>query len=369
MHFVNVGLSVGWQYLIIRLPHTEIGFINCRIINMAKTIKLRFVDFWECFNEQNNAFLDALKGHFDVVLCDDPDYIIYSVFGKNHLMYDCIRIFFTGECMTPDFNECDYAIGFDHLQFGDRYARVPLYSTLRYKSSYDSLASRKIMTKEDISGRGFCSFVVSNGNAPAKRDEFFNQLSQYKHVASGGRHLNNVGGPVADKNAFVSQFKFNIAFENSSHDGYVTEKIVDAFVAGVVPIYYGDPRVVEDFNPKAFINVLDYPSFEAAIERVKEIDADDDQYLQMLNEPCVQPNADVTSLDDFLLPIFQRPLSEAKRRSHSQFAITSEETQLDDMYIKSQKIYMRCKKYVIRRDKLRRMLTKFLPSKLARYIS
>lgn len=330
---------------------------------MARTIKLKFVDFWGHFDERDNGFLDVLRESFNVVLSDDPDYIIYSVFGKKHLEYDCIRIFFTGECMTPDFNECDYAMGFDHLRFGDRYARVPLYSCLRNTSTFRGLASRKVYSKDDISGRGFCGFVVSNSLAPAKREEFFHQLSQYKQVASGGRFLNNVGGPVSDKNAFVSQYKFNIAFENSSHEGYVTEKIVDAFAAGVVPIYYGDPRIVEDFNPKSFINVHEYPSFAAAIERVKEIDADDELYLQMLNEPCVLPDADVTELKDFLLPIFERPLSEAKRRSHSQFTINSEQEQLDEMYIRSQKIYRYCKKYILRRDELRRMLTKFLPSK------
>lgn len=285
---------------------------------MKPTIKLKFVDFFSGFNKHDNEFLDVLKERYEVVQCDDPDYIIYSGFGYEHLHYDCIRIFFTGECQTPDFNECDYAIGFDRLQFGDRYARIPLYNIFQYKSEYKSLLNRKPFTKEDVAGRGFCSFVVSNCFAQDKRAIFFEQLSQYKKVASGGRYKNNIGGSVKDKKAFLVQYKFNIAFENCSHDGYATEKIMEAFAAGVVPIYYGDPRIAEDFNPKAFVNAHDFPSFEAMIERIKEIDADDEMYLQMLNEPIIQPDADVTELKDFLLPIFERPLSEAKRRSHSQ---------------------------------------------------
>lgn len=62
-----------------------------------------------------------LKERFEVVQCEDPDYIIYSGFGYEHLHYDCIRIFFTGECQTPDFNECDYAIGVDKYEdYGSR---------------------------------------------------------------------------------------------------------------------------------------------------------------------------------------------------------------------------------------------------------
>lgn len=76
-----------------------------------KRIKIKFVDFYGNFNKQDNEFLDVLNERYEVVQCDEPDYIIYSGFGYEHLHYDCIRIFFTGECQTPDFNECDYAIG------------------------------------------------------------------------------------------------------------------------------------------------------------------------------------------------------------------------------------------------------------------
>lgn len=310
---------------------------------MKPTIKLKFVDFYSGFNKQDNEFLDVLKERYKVVQCDDPDYIIYSGFGYEHLHYDCIRIFFTGECQTPDFNECDYAIGFDRLQFGDRYARIPLYNIFQYKSEYKSLLNRKPFTKEDIVGRDFCSFVVSNCFAQDKRAIFFDQLSQYKKVASGGRYKNNIGGSVRDKKAFLGQYKFNIAFENCSHDGYATEKIMEAFAAGVVPIYYGDPRIAEDFNPKAFVNAHDFPSFEAMIERIKEIDADDELYLKMLNEPIIQPDADVAELKDFLLPIFERPLSEAKRRSHSQPAKGMEAMKLRHEFYET-KIYKYYKK-------------------------
>lgn len=283
-----------------------------------RKMKVKFIDFFDDFNKTDNEFLDVLKSRYDVEICDEPDYVIYSGFGYDHLKYDCIRIFFTGECQTPDFNECDYAIGFDRLKFGDRYARIPLYNMMQYKPEYKGLLNRKFITFDDIKGRDFCSFVVSNCFANDARAIFYEQLSQYKHVASGGRYKNNIGGSVKDKKAFLSEHKFNIAFENCSHDGYATEKIMEAFAAGVVPIYYGDPRITEDFNPKAFVNAHDYPSFEEMIERIKEIDADNELYLTMLNEPIIQSDADVTELSDFLYKIFDQPLVEAKRRSRSQ---------------------------------------------------
>ena len=89
--------------------------------------------FIEYFCDEKGVFTKKIVGDdYDTTInSEDPDYIIYSGFGNDHLKYDCIRIFFTGECITPDFNECDYAIGFDRLTFGDRYARIPLYNILQ----------------------------------------------------------------------------------------------------------------------------------------------------------------------------------------------------------------------------------------------
>ena len=50
--------------------------------------------------------------------------------------------------------------------------------------------------------------------------------------------MNNIGGAVSDKFAFQQKHKFSIAFENTSYCGYCTEKIVEAFVAGTIPIYW-----------------------------------------------------------------------------------------------------------------------------------
>ena len=36
----------------------------------------------------------------------------------------------------------------------------------------------------------------NNINSDPVRDLFFRQLSKYRKVDSGGRHLNNIGGPV-----------------------------------------------------------------------------------------------------------------------------------------------------------------------------
>lgn len=291
---------------------------------MKRTIKIKLVGFTSKIQEQ--YFRQVISERYCLdESSPNPDYVIYWVYDYEHLNYDCIRIQYTSECYTPDFNDCDYAIGFDRLDFGDRYCRIPLYDLFQYRENYRSLKDRRLFTKEDVQKKeGFCNFVVSNCFAKDVREQIFDKLSEYKRVDSGGRFRNNIGGAVKDKIAFQKKYKFSIACENCSYDGYATEKIMEAFFAGTVPIYYGDPNIAKDFNPKAFVNVHDYNTLDDVLKRVIEIDNNDELYLSMLNEPIITPGALIGDLPAFLYEIFDRPVEKARRRSGSQTAIAYE---------------------------------------------
>lgn len=69
----------------------------------------------------------------------------------------------------------------------------------------------------------------------------------------GGRYRNNIGGRVKDKIKFLSSYKFSLAMENSNGDGYLSEKILQSYISGTIPIYYGDYLIDEYINPKTYI--------------------------------------------------------------------------------------------------------------------
>ena len=287
-----------------------------------KKIKLKFVDF----NEGATAvrvFLQHLQERYEVEISDEPEWLIYSVFGNEHLDYNnCVKIFFTGENQTPDFNLCDYAIGFDYIDFGDRYMRFPLWAL--YLNEIEAMLAKhhnvSLSDKTD-----FCSFVVSNPHGNEARAQFMDKLSEYKQVHSGGRWRNNVGGPVVDKLAFQKKHKFSMAFENACHPGYTTEKLMQSFAAQTVPIYWGDPRIAETFNQEAFINCNDYPDWESVIERVKEIDQNDALWQKMVETPALKDPQIVERTTqeaiDFLYHIFDQTPAEAKRFSRDYWTL------------------------------------------------
>lgn len=280
---------------------------------MKRTIKIKFVDFWGDFNVKDNFITRTLSQKYNVELSDNPDYLFFGTFGNRHLDYSCVKIMFIGENIAPDFNLCDYALGFDFIQFDDRYMRLPLYCT------YDSFTAIKdgiYLPEEALLDRKFCCMVVSNNrHSSPHRERFFRLLSEYKQVDSGGRMWNNVGGPVADKLQFVSQYKFNIAFENSCVRGYTTEKIMEPMTVNTLPIYWGNPLVCRDFNAASFVNVGDFASMEDAVQHIVDLDNDDTKYLQMLRVPkIIEPKIKEwqENLLAFLSNIIEKPLEEAK---------------------------------------------------------
>jgi len=143
----------------------------------------------------------------------------------------------------------------------------------------------------------FCCFIASNTRHPRttrKRNDFFHRLSRYKKVDAGGRAFNNIGYQVPGgpwgKIGFLKPYKFNIAFENASLPGYTTEKIVEAMAARCLPIYWGNPLIHQEFNPKSFLNAHEFRDDDALIEKIIELDQNDALYRERMAQPYFHEN-------------------------------------------------------------------------------
>lgn len=141
-----------------------------------------------------------------------------------------------------------------HLTYLDRYFKYPSFIlNLIYLTNYNNKKIRKGIIKATLRKK-FCAAVISNNRSYAEfRLNFIKKLNKYKTVDMGGKALNNIGKKVENKIEFLSDYKFSISMENSNGDGYASEKIVESFIAGTIPIYYGDYMIDEYINPKSFI--------------------------------------------------------------------------------------------------------------------
>ena len=143
----------------------------------------------------------------------------------------------------------------------------------------------------------FCYFLQGNHHA-LERIEFVEKLMLYKRVDCMGSSLNNMPRLIPYTDGFsdlkiLKDYKFGIAFENHSSDYYTTEKIFRSYLAGSVPIYWGDRKVADQINPAAFINCHDFANFDEVIAHVKEVDNDPDLYQSYVNAPLFLPNSPV----------------------------------------------------------------------------
>ena len=283
-----------------------------------RKIYVKYMDFWPAFQLSRFDVHKILIEKYEVIESETPDYVIFSEFGGQNYgienRFNCIKLFLSIENRDPNFDTTDYAIGIHYIEKGDRYFRKPTetHQLTAIGTVYNVTQVKGI----DIKKKKFCAWVVSNGSGDV-RNLFYDRLSKYKQVDSGGSFRNNVGGPVEDKLKFLQDYKFSICFENSKTQGYISEKLSDAFEAGTIPIYYGDDTVLELLNNRSYVHVIDERDFDEKIEWIKKIDQNDTLYEQMIREKIVIDDSryprEVQKYKDFIYHIIDQDKEKAKR--------------------------------------------------------
>jgi len=120
-------------------------------------------------------------------------------------------------------------------------------------------------------------------------------LSKIGDVEVFGRSVNNY---LEDKINTSSPYWFSVCFENDLYPGYVTEKALEAWIAGTIPLYWGlDSGQI--LNPKAIVNLYDFKSLETFVKYVEDLFNDKNRMKSMLNEPIFNKEFDLEGLINF----------------------------------------------------------------------
>lgn len=123
------------------------------------------------------------------------------------------------------------------------------------------------------------AWVISNWNEDHARVRYFRQLKKYLPIdVYGAQGLELKDDSVVKT---VSEYKFYLAFENSVHPDYITEKLWrNAFKSRAVPVVLGPPRSnYELFIPSdSFIHVDDFASPAQLAIYLKFLDKNKNRY-------------------------------------------------------------------------------------------
>ncbi len=289
--------------------------------------RVQFVGMWENFQDDYNFFTLMLSAYFkdtgiQVIGCG-PEYLgtpslrVLGPFGCNKPVRMGIPTVFTTSENNPPLpehickqNEIKLQLGFSKKACGPAYMRLPLWmmSIDWFGADNNRLVNPKVMPLEACikphkrqERDRFCAFVVTNPGNP-KRNAALDLFNTVGHVDSAGRYKNNVGSDIfaglgggggeLKKVAFLENYRWNITYENSMGEGYVTEKLFHAKVAGCVPVYWGDVDAVkEDFDERGFIIANDMTD-EQLVERVRWLESSEGaaERLAMAQTPLFSAN-------------------------------------------------------------------------------
>ena len=306
------GLDNGYQIINNgKIVAPDKDFPTC--LGYRKTIKIYFSDMKE---EKGYYYLnyikDMLNKNYEFIYeKQNPDYLIFSFYGCSHndpKYKDAIKIAIYEEGFSPSFLEEDYVFGLAHIFYLDRYFRrstlIEFLQSMKLKNIDFREARQKALKGQKR--KKFCGTIINYEiNRNLFREKFMMELSKYKPIDNGGNILNNIGYNVTDKIQFLNSYKFSMAFEKNSADGFSTEHILYALLAGTVPIYYGDYLIDEYdkswiyftylfilpknskyiyINPNTYILVKNDEDLNEKIEYIKKVDQDEELYKNFLLE-------------------------------------------------------------------------------------
>jgi hypothetical protein len=237
----------------------------------------------------------------------DSDILLESVFSKTTYLFEKkwkYSFFFNGESVEwlikTNYDRFGYIPNYDCIlsgrftNFEKKTVNFPLF--LAYIESNKLINHlHKVNNITNVPKKLICA-VISNGEA-MHRNYILNKLEENFNIDYAGKYRNNIdivaGGFLSnDLINLYSQYKFVICIENAKQETYITEKIVNGFLSGSIPIYWGSPAVTEYFNENRFINIcnLQNDTIELVISKIKMLIENDDEYLKIVNEPIFKNN-------------------------------------------------------------------------------
>lgn len=294
-------------------------------------LRVSFSGFWNGF-QPADFFLPALheasQSPVSLVAEEEaPDVIVHSVFRRQNRRWrgrsaafrgvhgflqqpkrrhKSLTIWFTGENVRPPDDLYDVTLGFDPT--GGRNFRLPLWWLLfPWKEGSSEmpaecsrlgfsppLAEALFGRQDDLPQRSrfACAFFAN------KEPTRFALVDAVRRVGEVDVFGSAVGAPVAEKFSVAQGYTFMVCPENSLFPGYVTEKAVEAWSCGAIPLYNGIDSE-RDLNPEALLNASDFSSFEEFAAAVSVLSTDIERISAMRRAPILSADRDITGLVAF----------------------------------------------------------------------
>jgi hypothetical protein len=125
------------------------------------------------------------------------------------------------------------------------------------------------------------------------RLNYFNRLQSYKFIDFFGANTGYI--PHAELiSKTLEGYMFSVAMENFVDDLYVTEKILNCFATGTIPIYYGARDIGKLFNSQGILSFNNFEELDAIVNSItpeyylSKMDVIYENFEKVKNYKCVE---------------------------------------------------------------------------------
>jgi len=133
-----------------------------------------------------------------------------------------------------------YTLRKDYLEISPKFRLLPVWG------SWIKYSDRKIYEKNKL--LSIIASYKTQTDGHQFRHKIINLFSDKFDVFGSGYN------PLDDKLYGLKDYKFSIIIENTKADYYFTEKLLDCFTTGTIPIYWGCPSIGDFFNKNGILS-------------------------------------------------------------------------------------------------------------------
>lgn len=217
------------------------------------------------------------------------------------------KIWLTTENIRPPAqNDFLITLSFDQFDFDETNFYCPYWFFYIGLFGFMSWENPKTRTTRDLSKVNFTALLTQRrlddnidrsfayaiiGNPHPVRLKAIQSLRKVGPVDIYGRIT---GIPLKSKLDILKKYKFEICFENDIYPGYVSEKLLDAYINDSIPVYWGDLGQDTTINQKCFINMKSFSSTKDFLDYIASID--ESVFKQIYEQPFLKTIPDVSEI-------------------------------------------------------------------------
>ena len=220
------------------------------------------------------------------------------------------NIWYSGENERPPQGNWDGYLAFDTNLPGDRSVYFPLWfltSTNLFKATTETYWGSKVPTINELTeGRTFTShrkkFVVSFiGRSYSMRLHAIEALAKIGKIDVFGEAARN---QVKTPSSVANKYRYVMCFENDIYPGYVTEKPLEAYLTGAIPLYFGLDNLGY-LNPEALVNLIDFKNITDWVKYIKKIDTNSSLFKKIYENPILLKKPSLSDAVDLLRRVIE----------------------------------------------------------------